>query len=916
MNGYRASSPYVGLRPFREQDRAFFFGRERETRVISSNVIEESLTILYGPSGAGKSSALQAGVIPYLKSIPKAAVVYFRNWQGDSFAEELKAKVVESITAVAENTVWEKEDELHDILSRTECQVFLLLDQFEEFLLYHSGREDRNGFDSVLARLVNGQDIKAKVLIGIREDGLSKLNQRFAIRIRDLLGNTLEVERLSMDAARNAIEKPLEVFNKIQAADGITFSIETDLVLAILEQVREGRASTGDSVGLGGTRAARGVAQVETAYLQLVLTQLWHAERQQNSPVMRLQTLQRMGGASQIVRDHVNSVMNHLESDESRDIAARMFLYLVTPSRTKIAQRTEDLVCFGGAHELEVKSVLNALTDQEDSRILRRLSNPEQYEIFHDVLAQHILEWRHGYEQRKELAKRKHKEEAEAARKQRELEQAQELAKAQKLRADEQAASARRLRMMVIALVSLFALAVVAAFYGFIEERKARQNAAKAAAYAERAESVQQREKAELQELQATIAERDGNRQLAAQLRQQAEDSRTKADTAAQMASQQGVAAFNAAQELLHAKAERDKYASQVQSLQKALDDAQEKVKSLQKALDDARAGASRKTGSTQPQLQASESKRSEVTGAVSDHPITIESPKSNPSMASTTGHKTISTQITVIVVDDWNRIVTGLAQEVFRVFEDKIEQRLVSSSTKDDPVSIAIVFDLGTAFSDATPRLQEATVEFLKTANPLDEFLLIESNDHGKVVMPFTKELADLQNTIPAIRPGKGASLCDSVYLALNEMKNAKNAQKVIFILSDAIGDHSNRSASKLLSEVRMSDVQIYSVAIYDEINTINPSDIISMQELLNRLGDESGGRSFVLTQKEMNALGDAAAKIAIGMRNQYTLEYIPTNQSRDGKYRHVQIRLSPPKGLPFHLNSYFRQGYFAPSR
>src|SRR5690349_5823999 len=91
--------PYVGLRPFRETDYCFFFGRERDIRVISSNLLASPLTILYGSSGVGKSSVLQAGVVPYLKTLPKTQVVYFNDWQTDSFYGQLIEQCGELIPA-------------------------------------------------------------------------------------------------------------------------------------------------------------------------------------------------------------------------------------------------------------------------------------------------------------------------------------------------------------------------------------------------------------------------------------------------------------------------------------------------------------------------------------------------------------------------------------------------------------------------------------------------------------------------------------------------------------------------------------------------------------------------------------------------------------------------------------------------
>jgi hypothetical protein len=137
--------PYVGLRPFRESDYPFFFGRDREIRVISSNLQAQPLTVLYGPSGVGKSSVLQAGVMPRLRATGSNSVVYFNEWQSPSFLGELSEKIRQAAAPSAA----EDDRRLDDALEKA-GRFFLLLDQFEEFLLYHpegAGRE----FDATLA---------------------------------------------------------------------------------------------------------------------------------------------------------------------------------------------------------------------------------------------------------------------------------------------------------------------------------------------------------------------------------------------------------------------------------------------------------------------------------------------------------------------------------------------------------------------------------------------------------------------------------------------------------------------------------------------------------------------------------------------------------------------------------------------
>src|SRR6185295_10878843 len=94
------SCPYVGLQPFTAKDAEYFFGRERERRIIAANLFAAPLTVLYGPSAVGKSSVLQAGVVSHLAAEPRTAVVYFATWQGDDYVARLKAECLKAIAAV------------------------------------------------------------------------------------------------------------------------------------------------------------------------------------------------------------------------------------------------------------------------------------------------------------------------------------------------------------------------------------------------------------------------------------------------------------------------------------------------------------------------------------------------------------------------------------------------------------------------------------------------------------------------------------------------------------------------------------------------------------------------------------------------------------------------------------------------
>ena len=394
--------PYIGLQPYSESDAAFFFGRDRDQRVIVSNLYASPLTILYGASGVGKSSILLAGVLPRLRATPRTAVAVFRTWQDASFCDALKTEIVRAIQ-VAQNKPLELDhalafDEfLSAALAAFGGTIILIFDQFEEYFLYHPASLAEDSFDAEFARTVNRQDIDVPFLLALREDGLSKLD-RFRARIPNLLGNTLRLRHLDPSAAEEAIRKPLEVYNK--RAPDHPVGIEAALVQQVIEQVRTGQVSLTGASGAGHSQTTSDqTAQIETPFLQMVMTHLWEAEQQEHSSQLRLATFTKLGGAQTIVRTHLDQLMDNLSATE-KEICSTFFDRLVTPSGAKVAQFADDLVKWTNYPPAQVSATLKTLAD---ARVLRPVSPPvdqpqmTRYEIFHDVLAPAVLDWRRRY---------------------------------------------------------------------------------------------------------------------------------------------------------------------------------------------------------------------------------------------------------------------------------------------------------------------------------------------------------------------------------------------------------------------------------------------------------------------------------------------------------------------------------------
>jgi Ca-activated chloride channel homolog len=267
---------------------------------------------------------------------------------------------------------------------------------------------------------------------------------------------------------------------------------------------------------------------------------------------------------------------------------------------------------------------------------------------------------------------------------------------------------------------------------------------------------------------------------------------------------------------------------------------------------------------------------------------------------------------VPVSVCDPQNRPVTGLEKEHFKVFDDKVEQTITQFAMEDEPVAVGLVFDISGSMGDKLRLSRMAASKFFDTANPDDEFFLVEFNDQPRIVVPLTRDFEEIQNQLTFAQSKGRTALLDAIFLALHELKRSTKNRKALLIISDG-GDNASRyTEGEIRNAVRESDVLIYAMGVYESPGARGRSpEEAAGPGLLSELSEQTGGRHYPVNAMEMP---DIAAKIGIELRNRYVLGYSPTDRQRDGRYHHVTIKLAPPKGLPT-LKAYWRLGYYAPA-
>jgi len=278
-----------------------------------------------------------------------------------------------------------------------------------------------------------------------------------------------------------------------------------------------------------------------------------------------------------------------------------------------------------------------------------------------------------------------------------------------------------------------------------------------------------------------------------------------------------------------------------------------------------------------------------------------------------------IQSQVSLVVLhasvlNDRSVFFPGLKQESFRVFEDKVEQKLSVFKQEDVPVSFGLIIDNSGSMRDKRPQVNAAALTFVKTSNPQDEGFVVNFNDdyYLDTEHDFTNELDELKTALERIDARGSTALYDAVIGSLDHLKKGTRDKKVLLVVTDGEDNASRHSLENVIEQAQRSDALIYAVGVFsDDDIKHNRRAMKKAHNALLQLATATGGVAFF-----PETAGDTEAictQIAHDLRNQYTLAYYPTNVARDGSFRSVQVEVLPPKGAG-KLSVRTRTGYYAP--
>ena len=263
-----------------------------------------------------------------------------------------------------------------------------------------------------------------------------------------------------------------------------------------------------------------------------------------------------------------------------------------------------------------------------------------------------------------------------------------------------------------------------------------------------------------------------------------------------------------------------------------------------------------------------------------------------------------------VTVTRGHGELVTDLDRGAFRVYEDGRLQPITLFRRDDVPISLGLVIDNSGSMRWLRTSVESAALEFIRSSNPHDDVFVLNFADKPRIDVPMTTDPRALEAGIARVDSIGGTAMRDAILLAEDYLhQHASHDRRAMLVITDGEDNASHVSMGQLRKAVQQTTAAIFAVTLVRE----GQPKARTGEDELEHLTELTGG--VVYNTVSIAEVETVVKRIAHQIRNQYTMAYTPTNQTLDGSYRSVRVKVANPGGLTART----RPGYWAtpaPSR
>jgi len=262
---------------------------------------------------------------------------------------------------------------------------------------------------------------------------------------------------------------------------------------------------------------------------------------------------------------------------------------------------------------------------------------------------------------------------------------------------------------------------------------------------------------------------------------------------------------------------------------------------------------------------------------------------------------------LNVSVFDQEGRVVKGLPQSAFTVFEDNQKQEIKVFRQEDVPISLGLVIDTSASMFNKKDRVNSAAVALVKASNPEDEVFVISFSEAAFVTQDFTSDVQRLATSLRKAESKGETAMRDALSLGLDHLRaHAKKDKRVLVVITDGEDNSSIQKQENLIRAAHLSNVIIYGIGI---LGSEQPASAQRAKASLDALTLATGGRAWF--PNDVAEIEKITPEIAHEIRNQYVIGYTPENTAGGGGFRSIRVDVNVPN-----VTVRTRSGYYARGR
>ncbi len=254
---------------------------------------------------------------------------------------------------------------------------------------------------------------------------------------------------------------------------------------------------------------------------------------------------------------------------------------------------------------------------------------------------------------------------------------------------------------------------------------------------------------------------------------------------------------------------------------------------------------------------------------------------------------------------DKDGKLVNGLPESAFQVFENGVKQKIAGFRQEDVPVSLGFVIDSSASMGKKRDRVAAAALGLVKLSNPDDEVFIVNFDETPSLDVDFTSDLEALKKGLKRFDARGGTAMRDALRTAVEHVKGRnKKDKKVLVVVTDGADNASLTTLEYVVRAAQQNEVLIYAVGLFSDEG---PRETEKARSALETLARATGGQCYF--PKDVGEVDEIAPQIAHEIRNQYSLSYTPTNQELDGTFRQIRLIVDSPQVAGVRT----RTGYYA---